>query len=191
MKIRRVFVYGIVWFGGVVMGTGVLAAKNQYEGIPYPPFEFFEAIVGYADRQDYPALSKCLEYLKPVNQAIRKDWNVDPCAEIEKGIFRKDAAIVRKAVWKLIFFDMKVNLQNAQKADDWSKQREAVQMAYVNYMFLAPVIARQSKDQERALREMLKKIYRSEAKSDLEKALMEFTSLVSKFFLQREESQSP
>lgn len=112
------------------------AQSDQYEGIPFPPYEFFEAVLTYSQERDFPALETSLRYLKPLLDAL-KDQGRDIGEELRSAVAEKDALVTRRALRKLILMDMRHNLAEASRADDERRRRERLQMAYVDFYFLS------------------------------------------------------
>ena len=154
---RGLFAAGLA----VAMGWGTLSAQKQYEGIPFPPYEFFEALLGNAEDGNFQALAKSLDYLRPLFEAIRAGPGEDPEAAIRRAAQERSSAGATRAVLRLIFLDMRMNLAAAESAADEAGRKTGVQMAYADYTFLSPVIYRKDKSLDAVLKKTFKALYRS------------------------------
>lgn len=114
----------------------VSGAREQYEGIPLPPYEFYEALLGLTEARDFDGLRRAVRHLEPLFSALRIRFGRDMGIEITRAAAEGDGSGALAAVLRLILLDMRLNLLEALEAG--AQEREAlVQMAYLNYRFLA------------------------------------------------------
>src|SRR6266404_4240388 len=107
----RTWLAGLLWLSAAT-GTS-RAAENQYRGISFPPNEFYEALVGYAQGADYASLSRSLSYLDPLFAVLEKNYHENFKAGLEAAIGQKNHQRVQSAVFRCLIMDMQYNLEAA------------------------------------------------------------------------------
>ena len=147
----------------LILGSrAVWALAPQYRGIALPPNEFFEALTSYAQQGDDRALRGSLKYLGPLFAAIREKTGEDPKPEIETALAHKSQLEMLAAVRRLIFLDMRVNLEASMKSKKMNESRECILLANIDYNFLSSWVRILNETSDPAIRSALKAAYRSD-----------------------------
>ncbi len=140
-------------------GAGMTSAQTQYKGIPFPPYEFYEALLGYCQEGSLAALGRSIGYLSPLFEAIHEELEVDAREGIENSIRRADPAAAKRAVLRLIYLDLELNGRSACRAGSGATRLEFLQMAYTDYNFLSPTVRERDKSLDRSAKESFKQMY--------------------------------
>ena len=119
---------------------GGLWAQRQYSALPFPPYEIYEAVIGYAEASDLKGVSKTLPYLKPLFNALRKRRGKDFETSIRRALDAKIPSTAKAALLEMIFEDMLFNLEAADATGAVAQYRESLQMAFMDYHFLSPAV---------------------------------------------------
>lgn len=110
--------------------------REQYAGIPLPPYEFYEALLGLTEAGDFDGLRRAMRHLSPLFSTLRERFGRDVEAELALAALERDGPRALAAVLRIILLDMRLNLLEALEAD--AEGRNAfIQMAYMDYRFLA------------------------------------------------------
>ena len=134
-------------------------AQDQYRGLPYPPNEIFEAMLGYAEEDGFPGLTASLRYIQPLTAALHREFKLDPEAGIRAALAEKNAEKARLAVLGLIFLDLRLNLRTAGEAEEAAKRAESVQMAFLDFELLSPAIKAKNRVLDRTAHEDFRRMY--------------------------------
>lgn len=140
---------------------GLPAAQVQYRGIPFPPYEFYEALIQQSEDADFSAMTQSIAYLTPLFRAVQERFAADPRAEIEQAIAGRDATRARAAVLRLVFLDLKLNLDEAASVPTVKRRKELLQIAYTDYYFLSGEVGRRDRALDRELRQLFRSAYAS------------------------------
>ena len=152
----------------ILLGCAHLGlAHDQYRGLPYPPNEMFEAMLNYADDGGFQGLSASLVYVHPLAAELQREFGVGAEAGIRRAISEKSAPKARLAVLRLIALDMRLNLKTAGETDDAGRRVESVQMAFLDYGFLAPGIKVLDRPLDREAKDAFRRLYRSLDRSEV------------------------
>jgi hypothetical protein len=157
------------WLAGLlclstVTGTA-LAAENQYRGIAFPPNEFYEALIGYAQTADYTSLSRALTYLDPLFATLERRFHENIKAGLQTAIDQRNPRHVQSAVFRCLIKDMEFNLDAAGSESAESPRKERILMAYTNYTFLSPTLSKSDSPRNASIGLALKELYRSPEQS--------------------------
>jgi hypothetical protein len=155
----RTWLAGLLWLS--MMSATSLAAENQYRGIAFPPNEFYEALVGYAQGADYASLSRSLSYLDPLFTALEKRFHENFRTNLQTAIEQRNPQRVLSAVFRCLIMDMQFNLEAAGSESAEAPRKERILMAYTDYTFLSPILAKTDPIRAAALGKALKKLYRT------------------------------
>lgn len=165
-------------------------AQKQYEGIPFAPYEFYEALLVYDKEGNLDGISRLLKHLKPLLHHLYDEFGTDWEREINQGIRKRTAEKVRAAILKLIFTDMRSHLTAANRAKTRSQRKKRLYMAYTNYAFLSPTISRKDKKLDLAIRKTFRDIYRSKDKTFISKKAKWLLTALSKAIFQEESNEN-
>lgn len=166
----------------LLVRPGGLAAQSQYKGIPFPPYEFYEAVLNQCGDENYNALGRSMEHLAPLLDAIQARLGADPRAEIASAIAEKDAEKTRAALLRLIFLDLKLNLEEAGRAAAAARRNDLLQMAYTNYYFLSHEVSRRDRALDRELRDAFKEAYAAGDSARSSQAIGHLVGMLSPIF---------
>jgi hypothetical protein len=147
-----------------VTGTS-LAAENQYRGISFPPNEFYEALIGYAQGADYTSLSRALSYLNPLFAALERHFHENIKSVLQAAIEQRNPQRVQSAVIRCLLLDMEFNLDAAGSESAESPRKERILMAYTNYTYLSPILAKSHPSRNVSIGMALKELYRTPEQS--------------------------
>ena len=114
-----------------------VCAQEQYRGLPLAPYEIYQAVVGYAADQNFEALKKSLKHFPGLIQALSEHCGKDLQASLEQALMARDAGATQAALMQMIFADFSLNLSQAERIDDRAARRDRLEMAYVDFTFLA------------------------------------------------------
>ncbi len=135
-------------------------AQDQYRGLPFPPDEIYEAMLGYADSGGFQGLTASLRYVHPLSTTLRESFQEDPEAGIRAAAVRGSPAEAREAVLRLIFLDLRYNLAAAAAEEDAAKRAQQVRLAALDYSFLSPRLRAADRAVDRAAQELLRRLLR-------------------------------
>ena len=156
---------------------GSWAAPTQYDRLALPADELFEAAVGFVQGGDYANLTKTLQLLRPLLASVRARTGEDSGADLESAIALKDGNWARASLYRLIYLDLRLNLEAASTAGSQDAAREFLLPASIDYAFLAPVISAQDKAAGLTFRSAMRLAYRSGEPASARDALKTLRSL--------------
>ncbi|MBI5623966.1 MAG: hypothetical protein HY924_09320 [Elusimicrobia bacterium] len=141
-------------------------AQEQYRGLPYPPNEIFEAMLSYAEDGGFQGLTASLAYVRPLSEVLNREFKVDAEAGIRDAIAAKSPAEARKAVLRLIYLDLRLNIRTAGETEDAARREEAVQLAFLDYGFLSREIKAKDRLLDQEIKRCFRKLYRCRKRSE-------------------------
>ncbi|MBI4133978.1 MAG: hypothetical protein HY475_00990 [Candidatus Terrybacteria bacterium] len=177
-----------MWFWVLAASLGTVAAvpvvihaQQQYKDIALPPYEFYEALVGYAENENYDGLGRAMRHLDPLFSAVRERFGTDVKGDMQLGMRQRDNQKVLASIFRLLFLDMKLNLEAARKARPADKN-QMIEMGYLNYRFLSPRVAARNKKMDAAIKADFKAAYRSEDATVVAEKVKAIVSSASELF---------
>lgn len=142
-------------------------AQRQYEGLPFPPYEIFDALTGFAESSDFPAAQRAASRIKPLFEALDPHGRKGLEHAVRDGCARRDAPALRRAVLAVILEDLHSNLAAAREAP--ARVADLLQMAFIDYQFLSPAVRARDKGRDAEIRRGFKAAYRARDATDLAK----------------------
>lgn len=158
----------ILAFRLALAATGCAAwAQRQYEGLPFPPHEIFDALTGFAESSDFPAVQRAASRIKPLFKALDPEGRKGLEHAVRDSCARRDAPGLRRAVLALILEDLHFNLAAAR--EDSARVADLLQMAFIDYQFLSPAVRARDKGLDAEVRRGFKAAYRARDATELAK----------------------
>lgn len=114
---------------------------RQYQGLPLPPDEVFEALTSLARESRFSRLETACVHLEPLFAAQRARLGEDARAPLLAAARAGERARAEAAVRRLIFLDLRLNLAAAGD-ESARRRRKAVEMAWMDFHFLEEEAAR-------------------------------------------------
>lgn len=139
---------------------GSVWAQRQYSALPFPPYEIYEAVLGYAEASNLEGISKTLPYLKPLFNVLLERRDKDFETIIRRALDAKNPNAAKAALLEMIFEDMLFNLEAADGTRGVAQYREALQMAFMDYHFLSPAVRSSDPSLDDAVLREFKMAYR-------------------------------
>ena len=144
----KLFVTFVFLFLYSSLSVSRLEAQSYRTNLEIAPTDVYKSVFEYIEKKDYEKIRVALTYVSPVLDTIKSKFGVDLKPEIETALNKKDIPSLIASMRKLTFYDLKdilnaiVNEGNLQTAD---KLQAWIKMAYLDYLFLSPVIVAEKK----------------------------------------------
>ncbi len=130
---------------------GPASGQIQYEGIPVPPYEFYEALLAYADQKDFDSFPGALKFTLPLMKYLDRTYGEGLEAQLNSAVKDRDPARLMGSLRRVLYLDLVSHLQAVAAGPEASRQDRA-QMAFINYSFLSPEVRRLSRERDAAIR---------------------------------------
>jgi|GEM_PF-6995624 len=160
---RTTYPFLLIWVLCVLLRPGVGRAQDQYQGIPVPPYEFYDALLTTAQFTESKEVSRMLfrmvGVLSPLFDAIQTNLGQDARSPLLAAINKKMAPDVYRAVLKLIYLDMRLNLKMAKTEHEIKEKKERLLAAYVNYTFLSSNVVERNGTLDGEIKGTLRRFY--------------------------------
>jgi hypothetical protein len=130
------------------LSVSCLEAQSYRSSLEIAPTDVYKTVFDYIEKRDYERIGVALSYVSPVLDTIKNKFGVDLKPEIETALNKKDSPSLIASIRKLTFYDLKdilnaiVNEGEFQTVD---KLQAWIKMAYLDYLFLSPVIVAEKK----------------------------------------------
>lgn len=133
------------------------SGQLQYEGIPVPPYEFYEALLAYADQGDYDSLPRGLKSILPLLKYLDRTYGERLQEQLNAAVRDHDSARLMERLHRVIYLDLVSHLE-ATVAGPVTSRRDRAQMAFINYTFLSPEVRRHSRERDQAIRRSFREL---------------------------------
>lgn len=143
-----------------------VAAPHQYERLRFAPYEVFEAMLAYAEQGDFEPLLRGASYASPLFEALPGGAEVE--RQLKKAAATRDSRAALAAVQRLLLIDLRFNMRGA--AGPGGLERERLQMAFVDYHFLAPRVRAADARLDRRIRAAFRTAYETGDTAELRAA---------------------
>lgn len=135
----------------VALLPGPGAGQVQYEGIPVPPYEFYEALLAYVDQKDFESLPRALKFTSPLLKYLDRTYGEGMEERLNVAVRDHDAAKLMDSLRRVVYLDLVSHLRSAVAGGEVVRQDRG-QMAFINYTFLASEVRRRSPERDRVIR---------------------------------------
>ena len=89
MNLIRLTIAIMTWTWMLTFPLSGLSGAQTYRDIGLPPSEIFEKMIVYAQEKDFEKLSKTLQLVKPITQAVGTKYSKNPEEEVQNAIQKK------------------------------------------------------------------------------------------------------
>lgn len=127
------------------------SGQIQYEEIPVPPYEFYDALLSYADQKDFDAFPRALKFTLPLLKYLDRTYGEGLEQQLHAAVHDHDAARLRDGLRRVLYLDLRSHLQAVVTGSEAVRQDRA-QMAFINYTFLSPEVRRHSRERDAVIR---------------------------------------
>ncbi len=136
-------------FMGWVVGIWLLSFLTSgasyaqtYRDIGLPPSEIFEKMIVYAQEKDFEKLSKALQLIKPITQALATKFSKNPEEEIQDAIKQKNGEKAVLSIQRLVTLDLRDLLSIALGSIRESSEKATTKFktAYLDYLLISPYV---------------------------------------------------
>ncbi len=120
-----------------------LEAQSYRSNLEIASTDVYKTVFDYIEKRDYEKIRLALSYVSPVLDTIKSKFGVDLKSELETALNNKDTTSLIASMRKLTFYDLKDILNaivNEGKFQTVDKLQAWIKMAYLDYLFLSPVI---------------------------------------------------
>lgn len=124
--------------GGMIAARPAIA--DPHAGLPSPAYDVYHAMLEYTRDGNFDRLAKSMKYAAGLMHELGRECGADFEQELRDAIAKRDAALARATLHKLIATDIRRLVARAGAASGWSK-RETVQVAYAVFGLVDGAVA--------------------------------------------------
>lgn len=127
-------------------GPAVALAHGTDQGqLLAPPHQMFQAMLLYAEQGEFARVEKGLAHVQPLLEEVRRHFGADLGGEVRQAAARHDRRATEAAILKLVFHDMKHDLETVLDQEETRQVRlVSLRLAYLDFLLLEPRVDRQA-----------------------------------------------
>lgn len=162
-------------------GSALTAAQDQYENLPFTPYEFYEGLLAHVRDGDFGSLEHDLDGAAGLFKALREGLGTDAESPLREAVRSRESDAAARAARKLIFTDMRFNFVCARGLSK-GPRRERILRAFTGYEFLSDFVRAWDPPLDREVRKLFRGVYRIEEPAEFSRRTSLLLELLSPHF---------
>jgi hypothetical protein len=144
---------------GILLSQVVPAHAQSYRDLGLPPSEIYQKMLEYAQEKDFDRLSKTLQLIKPVTEALDTKYASHLSEDILSAIGRKDGDKALQTIRRFLLTDMKdlLSIGVGAMRESAEKATTKFKTAYLDYLLLSPYIQVKSFSSDQKIKNLFRR----------------------------------